>query len=88
MKLLLLLFAFGVIFLLGSMIVMWYLFVLGFMLLIVMVILSYWLTFMLVDDLTDNVDLAQFIGICVAILAFVCIIILAYRWGEKIQSQT
>ncbi len=79
MKLLLILLALGIIVLIGSMIVMWYVIVLGFILLIGIVSLSFWLTVMLVDALTNNIDLARDMGFVVAATILMGLVFLAYK---------
>jgi hypothetical protein len=82
MMLILLLLAIGAILLVVSMILMWYLFLVGFTLIVILGSLSYWFTFMLVEELTNNMELAPIISISVAALTILGMIVWAYRGGK------
>ena len=82
MMMIFLLLALGVIFLVGSMIALWYVFIFGFTLLAIMGGLVYWLTLMLVDGLTNNMELAQTMGIAAAVVTLLSVFFWAHRSGK------
>lgn len=82
MKLILFFLALGAIVLIGSMIIMWYLFVLGFMLLVLLAGLSYLIIFTLTEQLTNNEEIAQIAGASITATIFLGAIIWAYKTGK------
>ena len=82
MKLILVLLAFGIIVLIGSMVMMWYLFVLAFLLLMLLAGFSYLIIFTLVERLTNNPEIAQIVGVSITATIFLGAIIWAYKSGK------
>lgn len=82
MKLILFFLALGAIVLIGSMIIMWYMFVLAFLFLMLLAGLSYLIIFALAEQLTNDVALAQIVGASVTATIFLGAIVWAYKTGK------
>lgn len=86
MKLILLLLAIVGVVVAISMFAMWYLFLLGLILVVAAVSLSFWLTVFLVNGLTGSMELAQAIGIGVALLVFIGIAVWGIKRGTNLDA--
>ena len=83
MKIIIILFAAGIIVLIGSVIVMWHMFLLALGLVAIMTGASFLVAFCIVDALTNDTELAQMIGVVTATTTLSVIIWFALKSGKS-----